>query len=337
MEVLLFKLFLGQRRNQESSFPCFVGQKNQCFLSKTTCRPPVFLRTDLPLHRAPPCPESPVVCSGFGFDMPLITQQLLVALMTGLTIYKIPGHALHEKGLQRQISVGYIGLQPGMKSGCRPADKPLINRGLCSSNGLHRNSLVRASEEIPGHPWDEKGLQMFRTVVFDALEGTRDGCVLREQTCRRPILPGPPRPDAPLCAARPDPPVVCPDFGFDRCFSSVNMIFQACLELNMVTGTNRRRYIYQHLGTQCTHVLDDEPCIKQLSTASFVPLSVYIVFLVLPESSPGGYSVLSGEKKGCVFSFPASCAVHPRLSLSPRHGPPSTVPPMVCLGFVLDM
>ena len=80
-----------------------------------------------------------------------------------------------------------------MKSGRRPADKPLINR------------LSTAYSE-----------EMFKTVVFDALEGTRDGCVLREQTCRRPILPGPPRPAALPCAARPDPPVVCPGFGFDK-------------------------------------------------------------------------------------------------------------------------
>ena len=38
---------------------------------------------------------------------------------------------------------------------------------------------------------------MYRTVVFDALEGTRDGCVLREQTHRRPILPGPAPPSRP--------------------------------------------------------------------------------------------------------------------------------------------
>ena len=62
--------------------------------------------------------------------------------------------------------------------------------------------LVRASEE------------MFRTVVFDALEGTRDGCVLHGQTGPRPTLPGQPSPAAPPCAARPDPPVVCPGFGF---------------------------------------------------------------------------------------------------------------------------
>ena len=112
----------------------------------------------------------------------------------------IPGHALHEKGLQRQKSVG-----PLASSQERKALLVLvINRGVCSSIGLHRVSFVRASEEL------------FRTVVFDALEGTRDGFVLREQIRRRPILPGPPRPAAPPCAARPDPPVVCVGFVFDR-------------------------------------------------------------------------------------------------------------------------
>ena len=42
-----------------------------------------------------------------------------------------------------------------------------------------------------------------------------DGCVLREQTGRRLTLPGPPRPAALPCAARPDPPLVCPGVRFD--------------------------------------------------------------------------------------------------------------------------
>ena len=88
------------------------------------------------------------------------------------------------------------------------ASKPLINRGLCSPNGLSKNSFVRASEE------------MIRTYVHDALGGTRDGCVLREQTCQHPTLPGPPRPAAPPCAARPDLPVVYPGFGFEKSKSS---------------------------------------------------------------------------------------------------------------------
>ena len=74
-----------------------------------------------------------------------------------------------------------IGQQPETKSARGPGDKPRINR-------------VRASKDV------------FETVVLDTLVGARDGCVLREQTCRRPILLGPPRPAAPPCAARPDPP-----------------------------------------------------------------------------------------------------------------------------------
>ena len=121
----------------------------------------------------------------------------------------VPEHALHEKGLQRQIGVGTLVssqeqralLVPVIKTGRKVL---VVNRMLCSPNGLHGISLVRASEEL------------FRTVVFDALGGARDGRVLCEQSRRRPILPGPPRPAAPPCAARPDPPVVCPGFGFDK-------------------------------------------------------------------------------------------------------------------------
>ena len=57
---------------------------------------------------------------------------------------------------------------------------------------------------------------MFRTVVLDALEDTSDGCVLRGEKFRRSILPGPPCPAAPLCAARPEPPLVCPGFRIER-------------------------------------------------------------------------------------------------------------------------
>ena len=58
-------------------------------------------------------------------------------------------------------------------------------RGLCSSTGLRSISLVHAPEES------------FRTGVFDALEGTRDGCLLGEPICRRPILLGPAPPRRP--------------------------------------------------------------------------------------------------------------------------------------------
>ena len=45
---------------------------------------------------------------------------------------------------------------------------------------------------------------------------------MREPICRRPTLLGLPRPDAPPCAARPNPPVVCPGFGFDRLFVNLS-------------------------------------------------------------------------------------------------------------------
>ena len=41
------------------------------------------------VRRAPCRPDAPVVCPGFGLD-------------------RFPGHALHEKGLQRQIAVGTL-------------------------------------------------------------------------------------------------------------------------------------------------------------------------------------------------------------------------------------
>ena len=68
------------------------------------------------------------------------------------------------------------------------ADRPLVNRSLCSSIDLHRISLVHASGET------------FRQRVFDALEGTRDACILGELFCRRPVLPDPASPSA----VRPD-------------------------------------------------------------------------------------------------------------------------------------
>ena len=62
--------------------------------------------------------------------------------------------------------------QPETKSGGRLADQPLVKCGFGSSTGLH-NSLVRASAEA------------FRTYVFDALEGARDGCLLGGPIRRR--------------------------------------------------------------------------------------------------------------------------------------------------------
>ena len=87
----------------------------------------------------------------------------------------IPGHALHEKGLQRQIGVGTL-----LSSQKRRAlFVPRFNRTFCSSTGLHRISFVRAFEES------------FRRVVFGTLLGTRDRCPLGGPNRRRSFRPGP--------------------------------------------------------------------------------------------------------------------------------------------------
>ena len=69
----------------------------------------------------------------------------------------VPGHALHEKGLQRQIGVGTLvnsqqrrALAVSVINRGSTGYKPRVNRTFCSLNGLHR---------IPGHALHEKGLQ----------------------------------------------------------------------------------------------------------------------------------------------------------------------------------
>ena len=54
------------------------------------------------------------------------------------------------------------------KGASRPANKPLVNRWFRSPIGLNENSFVCASGGS------------FRTVVYNALEGARHICVLRE-------------------------------------------------------------------------------------------------------------------------------------------------------------
>ena len=48
-------------------------------------------------------------------------------------------------------------------------------------------SLLRDSPQTTVRACEET----FRTIVFDALGGKRDECVLGEPTRRRPVLPGP--------------------------------------------------------------------------------------------------------------------------------------------------
>ena len=109
----------------------------------------------------------------------------------------IPGHALHEKGLQRQIGDGTLVSSQERRALAVPlinrgtiAGQPRVNRSFRSSIGLHRISFVRASEETS------------RT-VFGSLEGKREGCLLAGSTRRRPVLPSPAPPRRPA-VRRPD-------------------------------------------------------------------------------------------------------------------------------------
>ena len=123
--------------------------------------------------------------------------------------HSVPGHALHEKVYRDRKRGRSTSQQPGTKSVSRSADKLLstaaqlrVNREFCSSIGLHRISLVRASGE------------RFRRPVPDSFEGTKKACPLGDQFCWHPVLPDPAPPSR--HAPRPDSPVVCLGFGLDR-------------------------------------------------------------------------------------------------------------------------
>ena len=84
-------------------------------------------------------------------------------------IYFVLGHAVHETGLQRQIGVGTPVSSQAKRALAAPlinrlstAGQPRVNRCFCSSVGLHRISLVRASGETS------------KRCFFEFLEGTVD-------------------------------------------------------------------------------------------------------------------------------------------------------------------
>ena len=95
----------------------------------------------------------------------------------------IPGHASHnhDKQFTETIRCLYTGPHPGRRSGCHPADKPVIN---CRSTRLfvpitiggHRIYFVLPAEES------------FRTVAYDALDRKRVRCLLGEPNGRCPRI-----------------------------------------------------------------------------------------------------------------------------------------------------
>ena len=121
----------------------------------------------------------------------------------GATWCGVPGHALHEKGLQRQASAGTLVsiqerralLVPGINH-LWTGYAPVVNRGFCSSIGWHRVSIVRASREI-----HFSIIWRVRSAVFPWAS-----CAAR---------PGPALPSR-HPPPRANPPVVYPGFRFDK-------------------------------------------------------------------------------------------------------------------------
>ena len=119
------------------------------------------------------------------------------------------------------------------KRASRPADKPRMNRlstdDFVTAFGVHGISLVRASRKT------------FRRRVFDSLQGTRDPCLLGEQLCWQTVLPDPAPP--PRRAPRPDPLVVCPDFGIDMLWMTMTMFMSRSMSMsNSMSMQCQRQY-----------------------------------------------------------------------------------------------
>ena len=101
---------------------------------------------------------------------------------------RIPGHALHEK----QKRVGTLVSSQERRAAVVPRINQLSTAGFVPQSVYIRfRYVVRASEET------------FKTGAYDALERTRDGCLLGESIRHRPVLLGP--------ASTRHPAVRCPD------------------------------------------------------------------------------------------------------------------------------
>ena len=113
-----------------------------------------------------------------------------------LLVRSFPGHTLHEKGLQRQISDGPLVSSQERRAVAVPlinrgstAGHPLVNRGFCISIGFNRTSFVRGSEDasntVSSIRWKTRG----KVVSWpDRPDGD-------------PSYPAPPPLAAPPCAA----------------------------------------------------------------------------------------------------------------------------------------
>ena len=141
-----------------------------------------------------------------------------IIILRIILIRIIPGHALHEKGLQRHMGDGPLVSSSERRAGFVPR----INRlstgpDFLFPTGLSRSLFIRASEES------------FKTGLFDALRGKRAGRLQGKPSCRRLFLPRPvPSRRAP---PRPDPPVNYPGFGFPDmpCIKKVYSVKEAAV------------------------------------------------------------------------------------------------------------
>ena len=115
------------------------------------------------------------------------------------TSTRFPGHALHEKGLQRQMGVGTLVSSQERRAPLvqqinrrRTGRERDVNRGFCSSVGVKNEfdcSCFRRN--VQGS-------------VLGSLGGKRESSLLAGSTQRRPVLPSPAPPRRPA-ARRPDP------------------------------------------------------------------------------------------------------------------------------------
>ena len=92
--------------------------------------------------------------------------------------------------------------------------------------------------------------------------------------------------------------------------------FRTCFAWKRLTKANMRRYTRQHPGRRALLV----PLINRGSIARFVPLSVYIGFLLFapPETRPGSYFVHCLEGKWGVFPLGEPSCRRPVLPVPAR-------------------
>ena len=136
----------------------------------------------------------------------------------------IPGHALHEKGLQRQITVGTLVNSQQRRALAVPrlnrrstAGQPRVNRlsfGCFVPPPVYIGFPLfvlakRCSEQLLMVPWRARG-----TVAFEA-----------DRNVGTLVCPSSPRPTVRCALRRPDPRVVCPGFGLGRFIYRSKAIF----------------------------------------------------------------------------------------------------------------